>query len=76
MVRRRNNRWYNVCRRLVNASLLQAAAVVMVSVMLPTMKELGEDSRFNRAILLGIAFAGNIGGMTVRNFIHEEVTSE
>jgi len=41
-----------------------AAAVLCVSVVLPILKDLPEDSKYPRAMLLGIAFAGNVGGMT------------
>ena len=42
-----------------------AASVLCVSVVLPILKDLPEESRYPRAMLLGIAYAGNVGGMTV-----------
>lgn len=39
--------------------------MLCVSVVLPILKDLPEDSKYPRAMLLGIAYAGNVGGMTV-----------
>lgn len=40
-----------------------AAATMMIAVMMPILGVLPRDDRFRRGLLLGIAFAANIGGM-------------
>jgi len=41
-----------------------AASVLCVSVILPVLRDMPQGSRYPRAMLLGIAYAGNVGGMT------------
>jgi sodium-dependent dicarboxylate transporter 2/3/5 len=40
-----------------------AAATMMLAVMLPVVGSLGPEDRFRKAMVLGIAFAANLGGM-------------
>ena len=42
-----------------------AASVLCVSVILPVLRDMPQGSKYPRAMLLGIAYAGNVGGMTV-----------
>ncbi|ODV91912.1 hypothetical protein CANCADRAFT_22162 [Tortispora caseinolytica NRRL Y-17796] len=41
-----------------------AAPVLCISVVQPILRNLSPDSKFSKALLLGIAFASNVGGMT------------
>jgi len=41
-----------------------AASVLCVSVILPVLRDMPQGSKYPRAMLLGIAYAGNVGGMT------------
>jgi hypothetical protein len=46
-----------------------ASPVVVVSIVQPMLNELSAKEVYSKALLLGIAYSNNIGGMTVRNWI-------